>query len=415
MASEIELYLVRHAESCSNLLDGKITDNPDSQDGQYSEKWNKYHEIIKKTEISNYHDKSITSLQEKIKQQDDKLDAIMSAEGAFIPPQRDIKVIEQIIEKTQDKKLKAYYVKNIMPKYTWLFEPPLSIFGMLQSFQLREALKGNESFRPTFICASSVMRTIMTAMISLCTIDTENPYTLFICPYINELQNWAGEIIDSDNQNKGNSSQEIQFKLRKFIEWFYLNGVNVYKLFLQLKERTNPPVSPKITINFPRLDFTLLKEYEKSEPDNFRTSNTSQFKDIVISQISKSSSQSHKILVFTHGKFIKEMTMIKGIPKNTSITKCRLTISDTTTISDVQNWYNPESIRSSFSQSLPKSLFTLNTCSSYPDKLMGMINGIIHKRAAAGGKSKYTRKSSRKSKKSIKSKKSRKSNSRHRK
>lgn len=409
MASEIELYLVRHAESCSNLLDGKITDNPGSQDEQYSEKWNKYHEIIKKTEISNYRDERLTSLQENIKQHDDKLDAIMSAEGAFIPRQRDIKLLEQEIEKTQDKKLKAYYVKNIMPKYTWLFEPPLSIFGMLQSFQLRKALQEHNSFLPTFICASSVMRTIMTAMISLCTIDTENITTLFICPYINELQNWAGEIIDSDNQNKGNSSKEIQFKLSKFIEWFNLNGVDVYKLFLQLKEPTNHPVSPKITINFPRLDFSLLEKSEISDPANFRTSNTSQFKEIVISQLSQSPSQSnpHKILVFTHGKFIKEMTFIKGIPKNTSITKCTLT--NTTTISDVQNWYNPESIRSSFSQSLPISLFRLNTCSSYPDKLMGMINGIIHKRAAAGGKSKYTRKASRKSKKS------RKSNSRHRK
>lgn len=297
-----------------------------------------------------------------------------------------------------------------MPKYTWLFEPPLSIFGMLQSFQLREELQTRQTLQPTFICSSSVMRAIMTAMISLCTIDTENPYTLFICPYINELQNWAGEIIDSDNQNKGNSSLEIQFKLSNFIEWFRLYGVDVYKLFLQLKEHSNLTVSPKITINFPRLDFSLLEEYEKSDADNFRTSNTSQFKEIVISQISSSSSPSspHQILVFTHGKFIKEMTLIKGILKNTSITKCSLTISDNT-ISDVDNWYNPESIRFRFSQSLPKSLFTLNTCSSYPDKLMGMINGIIRTSAAAGGKSKYTRKASRKSKKS------RKSNSRHRK
>lgn len=415
MASEIELYLVRHAESCSNLLDGKITDNPGSQDEQYSEKWNKYHEIIKKTEISNYRDERLTSLQEKIKQHDDKLDAIMSAEGAFIPPQRDIKLLEKEIEKTNNEKLKAYYVKNLMPKYTWLFEPPLSIFGMLQSFQLREALQTRESLQPTFIYASSVMRTIMTAMFALSTVNTENRTTLFICPYINELQNWAGEIIDSDNQNRGNSSQEIQFKLSKFIEWFRLYGVDVYKLFLQIKGTT--PIPEKITVNLPTLNFTLLEEYEKSDPNNFRTSNTSHFKEIVIIQISKSPSpspsQPHQILVFTHGKFIKEMATIEGIPKNTSITKCSLTISNNT-ISDVQNWYNPESIRHRFTQSLPKSLFTLNTCSSYPDKLMGMINGII-KTSSAGGKSKYTRKGSRKSKKSRKFEKSRKSNSRHRK
>ncbi len=412
MASEIELYLVRHAESCSNLLDGKITDNPGSQDEQYSKKWNNYHEIIKKTEISNYHDKSITSLQEKIKQQDDKLDAIMSAEDAFIPPKLDIKLLEQEIEKTNNGKLKAYYVKNLMPKYTWLFEPPLSIFGMLQSFQLREAPQ-KESIQPTFIYASSVMRTIMTAMFALSTVNTENRTTLFICPYINELQNWAGEIIDSDNQNRGNSSQEIQFKLRKFIEWFHLYGVDVYKLFLQIKGTT--PIPENIIVNFPRLDFSLLEGSEQSDPADFRTSNTSKFKDIVRKQISQSPSQSnpHKILVFTHGKFIKEMTSIKGIPKNTSITKCSLTISNNS-ISDSTNWYNPESIRSSFSQLLPKSLFRLNTCSSYPDKLMGMINGI-DKTSSAGGKSKYTRKAIRKSKKNRKSKKSRKSNSRHRK
>lgn len=370
MEKQIDIYLVRHAESCSNLLDNKITDTiPDTDTG----KWEKYHRIIKNTEISNYNDERITSVQQKIKAKEDKLDEIMKIENGslFAPSNTNINEIEKEIDRTGNEKLKAYYVKNLMPKYTWLFEPPLSIFGMLQSFQLRDKLEETH-IDPTFIYSSSVMRTIMTAMISLCTIDTENPYTLFICPYINELQNWAGEIIDSDNQNKGNSPQEIKFKLEKFIEWFSSHGDNVYKLFLQFKGEPN--TLKKITIKFPRLDFSLLEQYEQSDPDRFRISDTSKFKDIIKKQTAEF--QTPKILVFTHGKFIKELTVIKVIPKNTSVTKCSLNVDTGLIMPDtITNWYNPDvSIRSRFTRKIPISLFTLNTCNSYPDKLMGMIN-----------------------------------------
>jgi hypothetical protein len=47
---DIDLYLVRHAESCSNLLDNKITDTFDDTDNG---KWQKYHEKIKKMTL--YH------------------------------------------------------------------------------------------------------------------------------------------------------------------------------------------------------------------------------------------------------------------------------------------------------------------------------------------------------------------------
>ena len=401
MASEnIELYLVRHAESCSNLLDSNITDTYDDKT-----KWSEYHTNIKNSEIDNYTNKKLTFVQEKIHEKELLLDEYMRQDGksytlpSGIKPD-DIKGIERKIELTDDKQLKAYYVKNLMPKYTWLFEPPLSIFGMLQSFRLQQYL-ASDSISPDVIYSSSVVRTIMTAFLALCAIDTPNNNILFICPYINETQNWAGETIDCDNQNKANSSSEIRHKIGIFVKWFEVHGVDVYKLFLQITKLPHPVHTPDIT--FPQLNYSLLESYEKTDPDGFRISDKKKFKDLLLTHLSSSSSSSSppKILVFTHGKFIKEITSISVIPKNTSITKCSLNISDEpVSVSDVNSSiYEPQSIRSLFeSGSLPDSLYSsLNTCNSNPPNLMGLINSTV---ASGGGKSKNKRKNTKNNRRS---------------
>ena len=80
-SSSIDIYLVRHAESCSNLLDNKITDtipdtDTDTDNDNDNDKWNKYNRIIKNTEIKNYTDETIASINRRIKTKEKELEEL---------------------------------------------------------------------------------------------------------------------------------------------------------------------------------------------------------------------------------------------------------------------------------------------------------------------------------------------------
>ena len=98
-----------------------------------------------------------------------------------------------------------------------------------------------------------------------------------------------------------------------------------------------------------------------------------------------------QLFVFTHGKFIKEISNFREIPKNTSIIK--LTSYNPFTpfnpsISNyerIEKYYTPVSIRD-----ILKTLPEINTCSMIDGSLMNIVNKNIL--SSAGGKRKYKRK-----------------------
>ena len=170
-----------------------------------------------------------------------------------------------------------------------LHEPVLSVTGYIQSFLLRQELPKIGHFDKV-IC-SPLVRTVLTSMISLATFNSEvNRSVIHIVPYVK----------------------------------FHTTGIHMYQLFRDLH-----PISPKevTAIHFPRIDFTLLEDYERSVRENERINVIQEFHNYISSDHSHTSSW----LVFTHKRFIMGMNRTLQVPKNTSITKLVVDVTNDNT------------------------------------------------------------------------------------
>lgn len=285
MARLFDVYLVRHAESCSNVLDDKYNERDDwvgeSSDKPILRSWRKYISDNRDAELGFYN--TNPGISRLITHKNTLLDTIIGdAVDELSKFKSSDKLLEYIKPENAEHSIrsaKAYYVKKFMPLYTWLFDPPLSLVGILQTFQLQEFLHSPPEKISKFdmFITSSVIRTVITAMITLCTFDIANDHVLYIIPYINEHQNWSGELIDSDNQNRGNSAVEITYKIKQFTHWFLENGIRIFNLFLIRTYR--PPVRDGAVIHFPKIDYTQLRIAEEKDPGGFRNSNIDKFNE----------------------------------------------------------------------------------------------------------------------------------------
>jgi phosphohistidine phosphatase SixA len=195
-----------------------------------------------------------------------------------------------------------------------LHEPVLSVTGYIQSFLLRQELPKIGHFDKV-IC-SPLVRTVLTSMISLATFNSEvNRSVIHIVPYVK---------FHTKKLSKINSAAELKEKIHGFNRWFHTTGIHMYQLFRDLH-----PISPKevTAIHFPRIDFTLLEDYERSVRENERINVIQEFQNYISSDHSHTSSW----LVFTHKRFIMGMNRTLQVPKNTSITKLVVDVTNDNT------------------------------------------------------------------------------------
>jgi broad specificity phosphatase PhoE len=193
-----------------------------------------------------------------------------------------------------------------------LHEPGLSLRGYIQSFLLRDYLP--KSVKYDKVICSPLVRTVITAMISLSTFNNEpNPAVIHIVPYLK---------FHTTKLSKVNSVTELKEKIHHFKVWFHKTGIHMYQLFRQM--HTNSP-KHVTAIHFPRIDYSALEDYETRFRENERIDVIEKFKEFV-SNVNVAS-----LLIFTHKGFIMNMKRTMQVPKNTSITKMIANVSQNNT------------------------------------------------------------------------------------
>lgn len=216
-------------------------------------------------------------------------------------------------------------------KSTFPYEPLLSTTGILQSFMLREYLH-SKPIKYDKVLSSSLMRTIMTSMITLCSIDTLNTNVIYVIPFVKTIKNDTAQI-------QVNCVGDLKKKINHFKKWFGKYGGSIYNLFLSIHQRCHHQSSNMdnkvIQFNFPRIDYQILQKYENERSRN-KSSSKEQFDDY----ISHLSSNITSMIVFTHKTFIMEMTDTDTPPKNTSITMVSLHNDG-----PIRKYYNPKPLR----------------------------------------------------------------------
>lgn len=195
-------------------------------------------------------------------------------------------------------------------------DPLLSTTGILQCFMLREYLHSTP-IKYDKVLSSSLMRTIITAMITLSTIDIPNTNVIHVIPFVKTIKNDSGRI-------QVNTVSNLKKKINRFKKWFYKSNKRFH---------------------FPQIDYQLLQKYE-NDASHHNLSCKEQF-DEYISHVSSSSSS---LLVFTHKTFIMEMTHTDKVPKNTSVT---LISSYNNEDASIKKYYNPKLLRSSTNKRFP--------------------------------------------------------------
>jgi broad specificity phosphatase PhoE len=228
-----------------------------------------------------------------------------------------------------------------------LHEPSLSIRGYIQTFQLRDYIlhRPKEIIYDKVIC-SPLIRTVITAMVSLSTFDdVENRNVINIVPYVK---------FHDKKFRKINSVSELKEKIRNFKLWFRKTGIHLYQLYCETQT-----VSPKRinAIHFPRISYTELEDYEHRFRENERIDTAKEFRQY-IRQINVSS-----LLIFTHKRFIMRISRVMKEPVNTSITK--MTIGNKDEPTTVTQLYYPSMNNRKFTINRKYEIEQCNNSNSY--------------------------------------------------
>jgi hypothetical protein len=348
---------VRHAESCANYLDKKMTD-------EYSRKemTQKLYDFI---DLSNENDKKIfhsnpykkdiraanKSLNrlidpwiEKIENSDSRELFCKSGEMASDDNcWKNIVVPNQ--KKSNELKLAAlaYYIKNQMIKSSWLFHPNLSYIGMRQAQKLGEFLKHTKY---DLILTSATIRTITTAILS------KPNSTIIVFPFMNEIENDAS-IVELDRANIGLDPNIIDKIIRKLMSWL---------LKFQFIQRAV------------KVDTTLYKKIcSEVLSNNPRKVNLEAF----LATLNLYSKPTMKILAFSHGKILKQLASnykvkLDSHPNNTMIYR------ENFKNNSFEKIYDNSNIRAGDSQHEVETFLQetqMNTCGL--NSLRGDLNKII--------------------------------------
>jgi hypothetical protein len=307
MSTQIIIRWVRHAESCANLLDKKITDKPKNED---KDKHNTFIDQFVKEDEANY---KIEPFHRYILDANSKLTSVIATgvpeNEAMVDTCRSVnendcwKSTVAIHEHDEfSKAAKSIYTREKMIKSSWLFTPTLSYIGTEQAIQLGREEKFKSIVGETnIIITSATIRTIMTAMLSLNHshfIDELKTITIIVVPFMNEHENVAGEF-DLDNANRGIPPNKISAIVEYIKKWLGINK-NIF-----------------IDVEFYR---NMCKKYHRLNPC---VSNIQHFRTYILPELNQRAgdiSKHTKILAYSHGYVIRKLLINStDIPPNVSI------------------------------------------------------------------------------------------------
>ena len=284
---------VRHAESCSNLLEYHSTDKYANE-----KDFHKFIQHLNDDENEQMDDKQLpfrsyihdyaTKKLNKIKQfNQHKLEQLSLFERDYMskskwllhPPL-------SFVGMTQAMKL---FVRDVMPKSKWLFHPPLSFIGMMQAMKLGEDAQFIKIVqKKNVVITSATARTIMTAFLSLMNFDT----IIIVVPFINEHDNYAGEF-DLDHADRGIPPDIIDEIVLKIQTWC----------------RTYTLMTKQIPIDTEFYKKSCVK-YKHLRPT---LSNTQHFKNYILDDIRDYTNKTQmNILAYTHGFVITDLLQRKN-------------------------------------------------------------------------------------------------------
>lgn len=277
---------VRHAESCSNLLDNQSTDK------YANESESEFHQFIqhlnddenkqmddKQLPFRSYiHDYANRKLNKIIKNKSNhslfERDYMPNSKWLLHPPLSYIGMMQAM----------KLFVRDVMPKSKWLFHPPLSFIGMMQAMKLGEDAQFIKIVqKKNVVITSATARTIMTAFLSLMNFDT----TIIVVPFINEHDNYAGEF-NLDHTDRGIPPDIIDEIVLKIQTWC----------------RTYTLMTKQIPIDTEFYKKSCVK-YKHLRPT---LSNTQHFKNYILNDIRDYTNKTQmNILAYAHGFVITDL------------------------------------------------------------------------------------------------------------
>lgn len=284
---------VRHAESCSNLLNNQSTDKyanesefhqfiqhlNDEANKQMDDKQLPFHSYI-----HDYANKNLNKInqfnQNKLKQSSlFERNYMPKSKWLLHPPL-------SFAGMTQAMKL---FVRDVMPKSKWLLHPPLSYIGMMQAMKLGEDAQFIKMVqKKNVVITSATARTIMTAFLSLMNFNT----TIIVVPFINERDNYAGGF-DLDHTDRGIPPDIIDEIIIKIQTWcrIYLGITNEILIDTEFYKKS--------CIKYEHLRPTL--------------SNTPHFKNYILDDIRDYTNKIQlNILAYSHGYVITDLLKRKN-------------------------------------------------------------------------------------------------------
>lgn len=236
----LKIHLVRHGESCSNVLTNEMVDR--YNDTIDIERFKSLVSQYMKNEITEYNNKCIKA---NISDIEKKLFHIIFSELNIINKTKEEieKIIKTINEKCKTKKdwlafikndrmyskkvKKAIYILKKMNKSTYLFEANLSYVGMNQAINLGRDFINKNDMNYDIIITSAKVRTIMTALLSLRSYNMNKPVKIVVVPYMNEISSEA-KIVDNDKMNTGVDSKVLKKQIDIIKQWLKNNWIEYY-------------------------------------------------------------------------------------------------------------------------------------------------------------------------------------------
>lgn len=368
MEESTTIHWVRHAESCANLLDKKITDKPID-----ISVYNQFADKLVNEDKQNYtkppFDCYIEHANRELEKQINLEDAIHNEMIIKCQISEDECWKSTIGKYKAELSAEAIFTKERMIKSSWLFTPTLSYIGVQQAIHLGKNETFNEIVNNTNIfITSATVRTIMTSLLSLNSFLSLNSVldkkiTIIVVPFINERENVAGHF-NLDNANRGIPPDKMLDIINKIIEWFGIVGDRI-----------------SIDIEF----YTkMCKQYHDKKPLVF---NVSHFQTYILPELKKlldDNSKPMNILAYSHGYVITELSNehSKFLP-NISIYEQK---NDT-----IQSVMNGVNIRITDTTEIDRTNKMQNICSL--DSLRGEVNKILFqgKECKGGGHKKKSK------------------------
>ena len=260
----LKIHLVRHAESCSNVLTNEMVDR--YNDAIDIKRFKSLVSQYMKKEITEYNNKCIKA---NINDIEKKLYHIIFSELNIVNKTKEEieKIIKTINEKCKTKKdwlefikndrmyskkvKKTIYILKRMNKATYLFEANLSYVGMNQAINLGRNFINKNDMNYDIIITSAKVRTIMTALLSLRSYNMIKPVKIIVVPYMNEISSEA-KIVNNDKMNTGVTSKVLKKQIDIIKQWLknnwieYYDDIEVIDDMVELNENTMNPYFEEI-------------------------------------------------------------------------------------------------------------------------------------------------------------------------